>query len=65
MENLLQWAKSQMQTSSMLPQKLDLNILVKDITQLLRLQAEAKKVTVENIQKSLLSLMPIKTWSTW
>lgn len=53
MENLLQWAKSQMQTSSMLPQKLDLNILVKDITQLLRLQAEAKKVTVENNSEKL------------
>lgn len=47
MENLLQWAKSQMQTGSMHPQKLDVGVLVNDVTQLLRLQAEAKKVLIE------------------
>jgi two-component system, sensor histidine kinase and response regulator len=48
MENLLQWAKSQMQADAMKPQLLDVSALVNDVMQLLRLQADAKKVYLEN-----------------
>lgn len=48
MENLLQWAKSQMQSDSMRKQTLDLNELIREVIQLLRLQADAKKLYIEN-----------------
>jgi two-component system, sensor histidine kinase and response regulator len=48
MENLLQWAKSQMQADAMKPQLLDVSSLVNEVMQLLRLQADAKKVYLEN-----------------
>lgn len=48
MENLLQWSKSQMQTSSVNPQALDAAVLTKDVMQLLRLQADTKGVYLEN-----------------
>jgi two-component system sensor histidine kinase/response regulator len=48
MENLLQWAKSQMDSKSILPQVLNMQELVSEIIQLLRLQADAKKIYVEN-----------------
>ncbi len=44
MENLLHWAKSQMQADAMRPQPLDISTLIKEVMQLLRLQADAKKV---------------------
>jgi two-component system sensor histidine kinase/response regulator len=44
MENLLQWAKSQMQEESVRPQLLDIARITKEVMQLLRLQAEAKKI---------------------
>ncbi len=47
MENLLQWAKSQMQASSMNPQMLDVRELMKEVTALMRLQAESKRVYLE------------------
>ena len=47
MENLLQWAKWQMQSNSIHPQTIDVNKLVKEAVQLLHLQAEAKKIKVE------------------
>lgn len=47
MENLLQWAKSQMQADAMKPQLLDVSQLVKEVMQLLRLQADSKKVYLE------------------
>lgn len=47
MENLLQWAKSQMQASSMNPQLLDMRDLIKEVMSLLRLQADTKKVYLE------------------
>jgi two-component system, sensor histidine kinase and response regulator len=47
MENLLHWAKSQMQSHGARPQDLDINSLVEDVIQLLRIQADAKKITIE------------------
>lgn len=47
MENLLQWAKSQMQGNTINPQLLDVSQLIKQTSQLLRLQADSKKVKVK------------------
>lgn len=44
MENLLQWAKSQMKGESVSPQLIDMNKLIQDVQQLVRLQAENKQV---------------------
>ncbi len=44
MENLLQWAKSQMKGEQLHPQLIDLNELIRDVQQLVRLQAENKQV---------------------
>jgi two-component system, sensor histidine kinase and response regulator len=46
MENLLQWARSQMQADSIKPQMIDLSGLIVEVTRLLRLQAEAKNIRV-------------------
>ncbi len=48
MENLLQWAKSQMQGSNVNQQLIDVTILINDVKNLLRLQAENKKVYLLN-----------------
>jgi two-component system sensor histidine kinase/response regulator len=48
MENLLQWAKSQMQAEDMKPQVLDMAKITKEVLQLLRLQAEAKRIYVSS-----------------
>ncbi len=48
MENLLQWAKSQMQGDSVNPQLLDIATMVTDVQQLLRLQADSKQVYVNS-----------------
>ena len=45
MENLLQWAKSQMQADVVYPQEIEMARLVNDVAKLLRLQLEAKKIT--------------------
>ena len=47
MENLLQWSKSQMQGNSINPQLLDVSVMIKETSQLLRLQANAKNVQVK------------------
>jgi two-component system sensor histidine kinase/response regulator len=47
MENLLQWAKCQMQTNTVSPQKLDMCHLVNEVAQLLQLQSAAKKISIE------------------
>lgn len=49
MENLLHWAKSQMQSDAMKPQVLDVSVLIKEVMQLLRLQADTKKVYIEAV----------------
>ncbi len=46
MENLLLWARSQMQADSIRPQVIDLSGLIVEVTRLLRLQAEAKHIRV-------------------
>ncbi|HEX2533970.1 MAG TPA: HAMP domain-containing sensor histidine kinase [Chitinophagaceae bacterium] len=48
MENLLQWAKMQMRSDTIRPQVLDLSKLVSDVLQLLRLQAESKKIRLSS-----------------
>lgn len=48
MENLLQWAKSQMQVAAAHPQPVDLAELINDVLKLLNLQLETKKVYIEN-----------------
>lgn len=48
MENLLQWAKSQMQSDSMKREPLNITDMIRDVIQLLRLQANAKSVYVES-----------------
>jgi two-component system sensor histidine kinase/response regulator len=46
MENLLQWAKSQMQAESIRPQMLDISTITREVLQLLRLQADAKRIDI-------------------
>ena len=48
MENLLQWAKSQLATGEKRPQILDISGLIQEVMQLLRLQAETKKIVLDN-----------------
>jgi signal transduction histidine kinase len=48
MENLLQWAKTQMQTNALKPQQLEVSELIREVMQLLRLQAESKSIYLEN-----------------
>ena len=48
MENLLQWAKSQMQSETIQPAPIDLSKTVTDVIFLLRLQAENKQLYIEN-----------------
>ena len=47
MDNLLQWAKTQMQSEEVYPQKVDIGKLIKEVVELLRLQSEAKKIKIE------------------
>jgi signal transduction histidine kinase len=47
MENLLHWAKSQMQSNEVRPQELNITQLIEDTIQLLRRQADAKKIVIE------------------
>jgi signal transduction histidine kinase len=44
MDNLLQWAKCQMQADAIRPQQVDINELIDNVTKVLRLQAEAKQI---------------------
>ena len=48
MENLLQWAKSQMDAQSMRTQAIDLSAMISEVLQLLHLQAETKKIYIES-----------------
>ncbi|MEO5591061.1 MAG: HAMP domain-containing sensor histidine kinase [Chitinophagaceae bacterium] len=47
MENLLQWAKCQMQSAGINIQKLDITGMVREVTQLMQLQAAAKQLVIE------------------
>jgi len=48
MENLLQWAKSQMQADALKKQVINVTEVIREVIQLLRLQADSKKVYIEN-----------------
>jgi two-component system sensor histidine kinase/response regulator len=48
MENLLQWAKTQMQADVVKVQEVDLTGLIGEVLKLLRLQAEAKQLRIES-----------------
>lgn len=48
MENLLEWSKKQMQADRIRPEEIDVSQLIKNVVQLLRLQAEAKQVYIES-----------------
>jgi len=47
-ENLLQWAKTQMQSEAAKPQVLDISAIVREVLGFLRLQVEAKKLSVDS-----------------
>jgi two-component system, sensor histidine kinase and response regulator len=47
MENLLSWAKSQMQSETVKSQPLDIAAMIREVVQLLHLQAEAKQIRIE------------------
>ncbi len=49
MENLLQWAKSQMQADAVHVQEVSIVGLMQDVAKLLRLQAEAKKIKLQTM----------------
>lgn len=46
MDNLLQWAKTQMQTNSVYPQKVDLKKMTSEVLQQLQIQAKSKRVKI-------------------
>lgn len=48
MDNLLQWAKSQMNADPIKPQQVDIAQITNEVMQLLRLQAETKNIRVQN-----------------
>jgi two-component system, sensor histidine kinase and response regulator len=48
MDNLLLWAKTQMQVDAVHPQKVDIGKLIMEVFQLLRLQSDAKHIRMEN-----------------
>ncbi len=58
MENLLQWAKSQMMLQSLNTQAIDLAEMAKEVRQLLQLQAQTKK-----IQVTIKSETPVYAWA--
>jgi len=47
MENLLNWAKSQMESHSVKAQTVNMQDLINDVVHVLHLQAEAKNIRVE------------------
>jgi signal transduction histidine kinase len=51
MDNLLQWAKTQMQTDRVRPQDVNIGTSISDVLQLLRLQAKAKQIRIRNLAK--------------
>ena len=46
MDNLLQWAKAQMQAEAVVPQRIDVSKAIEEVTQLLQLQAKEKQINV-------------------
>jgi signal transduction histidine kinase len=60
MENLLQWAKTQMQSHTVKPQLINLGDIVDEVMHLLHLQAEAKNI---NITKNVNG--PVYAWADY
>ncbi len=57
MENLLHWAKSQMQSEVIKAHLIDMHAIVQEVIQLLQLQADAKSITIESkIEESVFAL---------
>jgi two-component system sensor histidine kinase/response regulator len=48
MDNLLQWARSQMQADNIRAQQIDISELIQSVVKLLRLQADAKRISVKS-----------------
>ena len=48
MENLLQWAKSQMQSGTVKPQLTDMSVIIQEVINILHLQASFKQITIKN-----------------
>ena len=48
MENLLQWAKTQMKSSSIQPEMIDMKMMTMEAMQILQLQASNKKIYLES-----------------
>lgn len=66
MDNLLQWAKAQMQADASHPQEVDIEKSIHEVQQLLKLQAKSKQINIANhtkaavygyIDKDMLSLV--------
>ena len=58
MDNLLQWARTQMQVDTVYLQKVDIGKLISEVIQLLRLQAKAKKIKMEsNVNEGIYGYM--------
>ena len=58
MENLLQWAKWQMQSNSIHAETIDVNQLLNETVQLLHLQAETKKIKIKTKAD-----LPVSAWA--
>ena len=52
MDNLLQWAKAQMQADTVHPQKVDIEKSIHDVQHLLQLQAKTKQINITNHSKA-------------
>lgn len=52
MENLLQWSKTQIQSSAARQEELEISKMISEVLQLLHLQAEAKQIYIENKNNS-------------
>ncbi|MBS1598124.1 MAG: HAMP domain-containing histidine kinase [Bacteroidetes bacterium] len=55
MENLLQWAKSQMQSSSIKLQPIDVTAIITEVINTLHLQAVSKQITIKNKVKKTIA----------
>jgi len=51
MDNLLQWAKAQMQSHAVYPQKVDIGKSIEEALNLLRRQSENKQIVIESDSK--------------
>ncbi len=60
MDNLLYWARNQLQRNEIRPQEIDISAMVHDVVQLLRLQAESKKLQIDRKAD-----LPIKVWADY